>query len=373
MLQAYYKLSANDWSVDSTGDPLDELLSLTTRSTMNSLNNACCISVYINFQQQPSLTDKAISEAAGALGSGGQETAFNIQVRGNDIIPGNTAIVELTAGEVTSQVMASEIQSVASSHYQTRITGTTVIEKLAQTRLNQIYENQSVSQIVSNLADQASVSTGQIDKGSTYSCFVVHESRTLFDHIRQLALCNGMDVYADTDNKLTVTVFNKSSADHIFRYGMEILDLQISINNPVVNHVRVSGESPSSNQGPDTWHWIAKDISPFQGEAGDGSKTLAMQDGAVRTKDAAENLAVSKLCAIKNNSTCGKLKILGNPKVKLADAIEIKGVPKPELNGLFKVVLVRHVLNKTEGYLTYVGFSGAASKNQIGGALGSAT
>lgn len=370
MLQAYYKLSANDWSVDSTDDPLGELLSLTTLNSMNSLDNACCISLYINSLQQPNLTEQAISEAASVLGPTGQETAFGIQVRGNDITPGDTVTVELTAGEVNSQVMAADVQSVVSSLFKTRIIGTTVLEMLAQTRLNQIYENQSMNQIVNDLANQAGVSTGQIDTGSTYSCFVVHESRTLLEHIRQLALRDGMDVYADTDNKLTVSVFNKSSADHIFRYGMEIIDMQISMNDPVVNLVRISGESPASNQGTDTWHWLVKDISSFQSEAGDEGRLLAIQDGAVRTKDAADSLAAAKLGAIKDQSILGRLKILGNPAVKLADAIEIQDAPKPELNGLFKVTEVHHILNKQSGFVTFVGFSGCGGAVGLGGVTG---
>jgi hypothetical protein len=67
------------------------------------------------------------------------------------------------------------------------------------------------------------------------------------------------------------------------------------------------------------------------------------------------------------------LKILGNPKVKLADAIEIKNAPKPDLNGLFKVTSVRHVLNKREGYLTFVGFTGQGGAEKAGGLFGGAT
>ena len=83
-----------------------------------------------------------------------------------------------------------------------------------------------------------------------------------------------------------------------------------------------------------------------------------------------DSLAAAKLGAIKDQSTWGRLKILGNPAVKLADAIEIQDAPKPELNGLFKVTEVRHVLNKQAGYLTYIGFTGQGGAASAGGLLG---
>ena len=373
MSRVSYSLSAAEWSIDSSNDSNSEFVSLEVKMAMNLASNWCHITVYVPQATQPGLTDQAIGGAEGTIGQGGDGAAFGVKVRGNEITPGDAMTVELTAGEINEQVITAEVQSVWSTLERTLITGVTAMHKLSQTRLNQIYENQSLSQIVSDLANQTGVSTGQIDTGSTYSYLVVHESQNLLEHIRLLALRDGMDVYVDTDNKLTVNAFNKSSADHIFRYGMEILDLQISISNPVVNRVRVSGESPSSNQGTDTWPWLVKDISSFQSEAGDGGRLLVIQDGTVRTKDAADSLAAAKLGAIKDQSTRGQLKILGNPAVKLADAIEIRDAPKPELNGLFKVTEVRHVLNKRDGFLTYVAFSGQGGTASAGGLSSSAS
>ena len=61
---------------------------------------------------------------------------------------------------------------------------------------------------------------------------------------------------------------------------------------------------------------------------------------------------------------------MGNPAVKLGEAIEIKSASKPELNGVFKVTSVRHIYNKREGYITLVGFSGKGGAQAAGGLLG---
>jgi hypothetical protein len=178
-----------------------------------------------------------------------------------------------------------------------------------------------------------------------------------------------MDLYFDADNKLTLKKFEKTSADHTLYYGIDILDLRLMNTQASGDHLLVYGESPSSNQGSDTWHWFAKDLSSFRGELGQGVKTFAMQDSALKTKDAADSLATSSSGALKDQATQGMLKVLGNPALKLGDAIEIKNVPKPELNGLFKITSVRHVFNKRDGYSTWIDFSGQGGAAAAGGGL----
>ncbi len=177
-------------------------------------------------------------------------------------------------------------------------------------------------------------------------------------------------MYFDTSNQLTVTAFQKTSADHTFYYGIDVLDLELETIDAPVTQVVTYGESPASNQGSDTWHWLAKDISPFQGSAGSGSKLLTLDDRVIRTKDAADKFAASRLGTIKDHSSVGRLKLMGNPQVSLGDAFEIKSAKQPELNGLFKVTSVQHVFSKSRGYLTFVGFSGQGGAQQAAGQLG---
>jgi hypothetical protein len=314
----------------------------------------------------------AMDLAGGALGLGGgkKEETFSVQVRGNAIKHADQIEVELTAGDRSAKVMTGDVQRVESSFGQTQIVGATGKLKLANARLNQVYENQTLRQIVVDLTGQADVDTGEIETGNSYSYFIVHESKSLLKQIRELAIRDGLDVYFNIDNKLILKKFNKTSADHTFFYGIDILDVKLSNHQAVSDHILVYGESPASNQGSSTWHWLAKDLSPFRSEVGQGAKVLAIQDGAIRTKDAADSLATSKFGAIKDHSAHGRLKILGNPQVKLGDAMEIKNAPQPELNGLFKITSVRHVLNKRDGYLTFIGFSGLGGAQKAGGLLG---
>jgi hypothetical protein len=376
MLSIDFSLRIGTWSINSADDPRTECIALETNLAMNSPTDVCRIAVYGPPAPQPGLLEGAVGQvagqAAGALGLGGEGAAFSVQVRGNEIKPDDAITVELAAGDRSGKVITAEVASVHSSLGQTEIAGATAMQTLAHTRLNQVYENQSLSQIMSDLAGQAGVDIGEVDTGGTYAYLVVHESRSVWAHLRELAMRDGLDLYCDTDNRLTLKAFNKTSADHTFFYGIDVLDLQLFRRQAACDQVRVYGESPSSNQGPDTWHWLVKDVTPFQSEVGDGGRLLAIQDSAVRTKDAADGLATAKFGAIQDGSAWGRLKILGNPAVQVADAVEIKDAPKPELNGLFKVTSVRHVLSKRAGYVTSVGFSGQGGAEAAGGLLGGA-
>lgn len=374
------QITAGSWSIDSASDPRTEFASLDLNMTVNGFPDLCRIAVYAPPSPKKSLLDEAVGTAmemaGGALGlnGGSEKKAFSIQVRGNAINPGDPVTIELATGDRSNKVMTAEVQSIHSSFGQTVIGGTTGRQKLANTRLNQIYENRTLLQIVKDLAGQADVRTGDIATGSTYSYFVVHESKSLLRHMQELAVRDGLDLYFDTENKLTLKEFEKSSADHTFHYGIDILDLQLWKHQPTSNHLMVYGESPSSNQGASTWHWLAKDLKSFRSDVGEGAQLVGASDGAIRTKDAADSLAKAKFGAMKDQATAGRLKILGNPMVKLGDAIEIADAPKPELNGLFKVVSVRHRYSKHDGFVTIVGFSGqggaAAAEGLLGQAIG---
>ncbi len=379
-VRAECKIGIGTWLINSADDPHTELILLEAHHSTDILGDSCRVAIYAPSARNKSLLDEAagaaMEMAGGVLGlnDGSAEKAFSIQVRGNAINPGDPVTIELAVGDRSNKVITADVQSITSSFRQTVITGTTGKQKLANTRLNQIYENRTMFQIVKDLASQAEAEMGDVATGSTYAYFVVHESKSLLRHIRELAIRDGLDLYFDTENKLTLKAFEKSSADHTFHYGIDILDLQLWKHQPTSNHLMVYGESPSSNQGSSTWHWLAKDLKPFRSEVGMGAHLLGISDSAVRTKDAADSLAKAKFGAMKDQASVGRIKILGNPMVKLGDAIEIADAPKPELNGLFKVVSVRHRYSKHDGFVTVVEFTGqggaAAAEGLLGQAVG---
>ncbi|MDR5748842.1 hypothetical protein QCE73_37315 [Caballeronia sp. LZ029] len=372
---ASYKVKVNNWEVSSADDPRTELLRLDCRTGFGDPTSCVEILLYLVPAPKPGLLEQAIGAAASALdlSDAVSEPAFSISVRGIEVKHNDTLLIQLANGDRSSTVMTATVDTIQSTLEYTRIVARTALHTLACTRVNHTYQNQSVRQIVNDLAQQASVDVGDVDTGSTYPCLPVHESRTVLGTLTELGKREGFDVYVDVDNKLTMKAYSKSSADHTLYYAIDILSLSMDHRPQQPVRVVVVGESPSSSQGSSAWPWIVRDSSSVKGEVGSGNALLALRDGALRSKDAVDLFAKQKFGAAKDVTSRGRCRLLGNPLIKLGDAIEIKDAPKPELNGLFKVTQVRHVLSKSEGFLTHVEFSdqgGAASADSLLGSLG---
>jgi hypothetical protein len=374
-----YKLTVGDWSVDSAEDARTELIELDIRLGLDAAGDVGRVIVYAPPAPAPSLLEQVVGAASDALGFGGggekEAAAFGIDIRGKHVALGDSMRIELRVGDSSALVFSADIQLFRSGLGVTMVCGRSGAQKLAMSRLNQSYEQQSLRQIISDLAGQAGVQIGTVAEGATYSYVVVHESKNLLQTIRELAAREGKDFYFDSENKLMIQPFEKSKADHTFYYGIDLLEVEMVNLQPSSEHILIYGESPASNQGADSWHWLVKDNDRFRSEIGEGGRTLALQDGMIRTKDAADAAAKAKFGAIKDGSALGRLKLLARPTLRLGDAIELKNVPKPELNGLFKVTAVRHLFSKQQGLVTFANFSGqgrAAAAGDLLGQLGGA-
>lgn len=310
-------------------------------------------------------------EAVG-LGGAKAEPGFEINVRGQKLKYGDPIVIELSSGDVSATVMNAEMESVASSFGSIVICGSLGSLKLARLRSNQSFENQTMGKIVRNLAGQASVNTGQVDDGSNYAYFVASESTNALRIMQDLASREAMDFYCDETGALIVKEYKKTSADHTLYFGIDILDLVIANRQAPLDRVWVFGESPSSKQGSDTWHWISKDWSPFRGESGKDGVTWAKRDGAIRTKDAAGKASSAWFGGLKDRSKRARMITLGRPDLKLGDAVEIKNAEKPEMNGLFKIISARHVYNKQDGYITICEITGGGGAQEAKSLLGAA-
>src|SRR5512145_2371781 len=215
-----YKLTMGSWSVDSADDPRTELIALETFQSLDTPGGYGRVSVYAPPAPQPGLLEQiagaALAAGASALGIGGggaaEEPAFAVDVRGQKVKLGDPLTITLTVGDRSATVLTAELLSVRMSLGQMTFVGRTGLQRLAHIRLNQVYQNQSLGQIIRDLCGQASVSAGDIENGSTYPYFVVHESKNLLCTLRELVQREGLDLYADAGNKLVVKKFDKTSA-----------------------------------------------------------------------------------------------------------------------------------------------------------------
>jgi hypothetical protein len=373
VLKVAYTVSLGGLQLDSAADPRTELLAVDVFRSMNAAADYCRVTLYAPPAPQPDLLTQAIGAAASALGFGEEAAAEegpSIAVRGETIRHGAPIEISLAVGDQSARVMTAEVDGLGSSLERTTLVGRSALQKLAATRLNAVYQNQSTGQIVRDAASQAGVQVGQVAAGTTWPYLVIDETRPLFRHLRDLARREDCDLFVDDRDRLTLAHFDKTAPDHTFHYGIDLLALELRRDEPALERTRVYGDSPASSEGTTAWPWLIKDPAPLGGAAGEGLRVGAWRDGAVRTKDAADRLATARLGAAKDGSSSGRLVLPGAPSVAVGDAIEIRSAPQPELNGLFKVTAVRHLLAKDAGYVTHVWFSGQGGSAQAGDLLG---
>ncbi len=344
-MTAAYSISIASWSADSASDPRTEVLAIETLAALDVADSQARIALY------------AAPSASGQL----------------SFATGDPVTIALTAGDVTETVFTGAVQSVSTSLGTMEVRASGGLGKLAATRINTIYSNQTAGQIASDLASQAQVDTGTIETGDTYPYIVAHESVSALALLRRIARAEGMDLYADHEGHLTMKRFTKAAADYTFHYAVDVLDVRLVQHDVPTEHVLVAGESPASTKGNDSWHHIAKDVSAFLGDVGSGARTLALHEGAVRTKAAAKRLADAVHDGVAAYTTWGRLAVLGDPSVRLGDAVGIEDAPTPSLNGTFKITGVRHHFSKRRGHVTVIDVIALAGAGAaLGGLAGSA-
>ena len=182
--------------------------------------------------------------------------------------------------------------------------------------------------------------------------YAVGAERHLLAHVQALAVRNGFDLYADSDDAVNFSPYGPSGT-YTARYGAELLALQQEEVVAGIDGVEVYGESPASlGEGDKAYSWLTK--SEVKGNAGQSSgNVLRVQDPSIRNQDAA-GTAAEKLLALRQTKKQGWVSVLGKPDPVLGGAIELKDLPDSALNGSFKITAIRHQLDKVQGYITTV-------------------
>lgn len=283
---------------------------------------------------------------------------FNItlaQTDGLTVNKGDSCKVELGYKDDLTAVIEGRVEVIEYGISRLRVEGFNSISDLLLLRIDQTYESQTAGAILADLANQAGVSIEEKEDGITFPYYVIGSTKSACEHMQDLAEKCGFDLYLTPSGKLTFKRFKKTAGDHTFEYGKDIINLEIASRDVEEAQVMVWGESPASSEGDVTSHWLVKKFDDYKGTAGSGTKRL-IQDASIKNKDAATTYAEAVSDSIKKNSLYGTLTVLGNAEVKLGDALEIKKMPAPDMNGVFQVRKVRHLLSKETGFITKIGF-----------------
>lgn len=291
-----------------------------------------------------------------------------------------------------TQVMVGAVVAIAPQLTTTQVISHSTAATLLRTFVDQTYENKTAGDIVRDLVDRASgggnasdsvtaigntvagaitgspgrtlLEVDTAEDGITFPAYVIDSRRSVHHHMRDLADLCGFDLYINADGKLVFQRFTNGNTVHVFEYAKHILHLEISQEQPRASQVQVWGESPGGSRGGEAWAWLTKDFSSSKREAevdrstsgSVGGPIILLERSPLRTAEAARTAAEALATHIQRRTLQGKLLVLGNPQVKLGDALRLEAVPNDDLNQTYQVRGVTHRLTKQAGFTTTILF-----------------
>ena len=136
----------------------------------------------------------------------------------------------------------------------------------------------------------------------------------------------------------------------------DIISLEATSSSPIADSITTIGEGASGGNGQEAWPWLVKDPSSVTGKSGAGDTGRLIQDGSLRSSDAAQSAADGVSGAMGMIMFTGRILVPGAPEVTAGSAIEIEGAPQESLNGPCMVRGVHHNFSKRAGFITEIFF-----------------
>ena len=269
-----------------------------------------------------------------------------------EIAVDDSVAVELGYGDELALIFRGIIHSVEWSIDRVTIHALSAFTSLTAARFNRVYEKSNAGDIVKDVMKKLKLSCEKVESGIQFAVYALGENQTAYAHLQNLARQCGFDFYANSSDKAVFAQYNPETT-HEFNYGMNILTFDLNEQTVPVTGVEVYGESPaSSSQGAEASSWLTK--TDVKGTAGTTSGIVVrVFDPTARTQNNASEIAKATLAAYGQKQQ-GMMKVLGEPKVKLGEAVKVYNMPSEHLNGTFKVTGIAHSLNPKKGFFTVV-------------------
>jgi hypothetical protein len=286
---------------------------------------------------------------------------------------GDPLRVELDAGAGMHTVFTGEIQSIRGQADAWGIQGRDGLGRLADLELEKSYEEVSAGFIVKDLVDAAGAEAGELDEGPSFPRYVLHGGVRALQHAKRIAALVGADLYTDGEGRVH---FRRPEADqvrHELRWKDDLLDVELVHRERSSDSLDVWGEGAAGTDGADREHWLPTDLSGVRGQATLeqdqesvavgrlGEHPRVLLDGALRSVDAAEDVAAALLQAQALRPFVGSVLVAGLPDVDPGDWIELRELPpavhpSSAQTAKLRVRWLWHFLSPTRGLLTRLGF-----------------
>ena len=221
---------------------------------------------------------------------------------------------------------------------------------LSRSARSQSYLNQTVADIVRDLAGSATID--KVESDLKLHAYHVDNRRPLWSHLKDLARLVDADLCSAADGGLRFVPAGAAVTPLALRYGADLLDWSLSTRS-TPQAAAVAAYGAASEQGAARWHWIGHD------PLGAGAAATRLP-AALATRDAAQLIGEALAQRARRTAIAGEVLVVGSPKIRPGDAIELTDLPSGN-PGILRVRSLRHTFDVVSGFLTRLRLEGAGS------------
>lgn len=296
--------------------------------------------------------------------------------------PGDEVQVELGMGDELKRVFTGEVVELRPSLEGFRLRALGKMNALLKLRVSAAYLDHSVGRIVRDLIDRAGLKSSEVSDGPTLPVFYVDQRASAYRFVRDLADRLGYELYTDREGKVMFKAHGaaagldsaggglgglgggwaagalSAAAGALaggaggYRYGKELMAGGARRSEPAWGRVEVSGESPASEHGEESSHFLTANRRDFRGAAGDGKPVRILIDPAARTKELADRFAAGRLATARRGAGELFATVAGRAGVELGDPVTLADAPDGLVSGGGYVRAVRHRFGERTGFVT---------------------
>jgi hypothetical protein len=269
-----------------------------------------------------------------------------------DVAAGDPLELALGHDGEESPVFVGEVAAVRPSLAGTQLRGVGVMTALLHLRTATTYAGRAAGDVVSDLLARAGLRPGVVENGPTLPRYVVHPGRSAHAHLRELADRLGLELYSDRRGRVMFHAPPAPAPAEQYTFGRHLLEAAGQLRAGLPGAIYVGGESPASERGADTSHWLTRDEPghPGVGESGDPRRVIL--DPVARTKDLVDRFAEGWWTVATRGRRRLRLTVLGRPELELGDPVSATGSPDGALDGSGYVRALRHAFSAHGGFIT---------------------
>jgi len=279
----------------------------------------------------------AASVAVELTTTGGHDRARLVLGPGSpvlDLAAPSGITIELGDGRDTAAVFAGTVVRLTHRPWGTDVDAVSASGALDTVRVGRAYVARSIADIVTDLAGEAGVTTGEIDADTTLAVFHVDEARTAWRHVRNLASLCGAELSSGPHGEVNLRPQRTGSADHTLRGGAELLGWAVGARAQRPDGPTVGPFSAASEQGSDAWSLLHHDP---------GGGGFHRVDPSLRDRDIGQLIEFAGSSARRRATRHGRVIVAGDAGIRAGHLVELDHVERAAAT--YRVVTVRHEID----------------------------